>query len=912
MLVGRTAERAAIDSLLREARAGHGRVCVLEGPPGIGKSALIEHVQDTVEGFLVVRAVGVEAEMQLPFAQLQQLCAPLAAYTERLPPAQRDALAAALGQSSERAGDPTLTALAFVSLLSVAAAEQPVLLVVDDAQWLDDASSRTVAFAARRLEVDAVAMLVARRPPSGPDMFAGLTVKALSPLSFWDSLALLRRGLRVRLDPTVATRMAVESRGNPLALLELPRRADAASLAGGYQPVVAGDVTPLLENEFTERVRALEPDPRSILLLAAAEPTGDPLLLWRATAAVGIDLQSHLEGISGLLHVDGMVAFRHPLIRSVAYTAAEPDDRRRAHAVLAQVTDAEAEPDRQAWHLAAAATAPREELAEVLEAAAERAHRRGGLLAAASFLERAAHLSTDVSMRSERALRAAETYELAGRLNEAMPLLALAETRATDERLAARALMVRGRAAQASHRGVDAAVYCWEAARRLEDLDPQAAAETYLESLSAALITGSPGTEPSAAEIARGVLGRPRPRSTEERPTQLLVDALAGLVVEGPAVAAPRIRAAVDAFRLGDLSQSDELRWTWLTARLAALAWDEVAWAALVRRGVRAAREAGSLLAIPTILSSGAVLSTLSGRTTSGRVDAEEAEAVWESLGMDHPRYGGLAVEAWTATDCSAVIDAGLATPAAMRGEGMAVALAHWSGAMIANAVGDRETALRHAQVSAAYPRGLLYTDWSLLEIVEAASVSRDADTARAAFERLVESTSAAGTPWAAGVEARARGLVTHSPVEAESAFAESVAHLQQTGLVAELARSHLLFGEWLRRQRRRRLAREHLQRARDLFMGMGARGFAARAEAELRAAGAAVAPAPADTTQAEMLSAQERRVATLASEGLTNTEIAAQLFLSPNTVDYHLRKVFLKLAISSRAQIHAALADRV
>ena len=397
-LVGRQRERAVLDRLLGTARDGHGAVLVVYGDPGVGKTALLEYAVEAGQDFRVVRTAGVEGEMELDYAALQQLCSPILEFIERLPDPQRDAIGVAFGLSAGKAPSPFLVGLAVLGLFSEAAERQPLLCVVDDAQWLDGASAGALAFVTRRLLAERVALAFATRDVgSGWARFPQLRV---DPLGRRDARALLESVLAARLDESVLERIIAETGGNPLALLELPRGLTPAQLAGGFGLPAALPLSTGIEQSFARRLARLPHDTRRLLLLAAAEPVGDLALLWRAAQQVGIpETAARAVEAEGLVTLDGAVMFRHPLVRSAVYGAAEPNERREAHRALADATDPQLDPDRRAWHRAQAASAPDEELAGELERCAGRAQARGGLAAAAAFLEGAVTLTGEPSRR---------------------------------------------------------------------------------------------------------------------------------------------------------------------------------------------------------------------------------------------------------------------------------------------------------------------------------------------------------------------------------------------------------------------------------------------------------------------------------------------------------------------------------
>jgi hypothetical protein len=521
-LRGRRRECEALDRVLAAARAGQSSVVVLRGEAGVGKTALLEYAGDRASGFRVARAAGVESEMELAFAGLQQLCAPMLDRLEHLPRPQRDALRLAFALSDGPPPDRFLVALAVLSLLSDAAEEQPLVCLLDDVQWLDRASAQALAFVARRLLADSIALVFAVREPSEEQELVGLPELIVDGLRDGDSRALLASVIRAPLDEGVRDRIVAESRGNPLALLELPRTLTPAELAGGFARPGALPLAGRIEDSFRRRLAAMPRKTQRLLLLAAAEPVGDPVLVWRAAARLGIGAEAgDAAETAGLCEFGARVRFRHPLVRSAVYRAASPEERRTVHRVLAEATDPDVDPDRRAWHRAQAAPGPDENVAADLECSAGRAQSRAGLAAAAAFLEQAAALTPGPARRAERALAAAQAKHRAGAPDAALGLLATAQAGPLDELEHARVDLLRGQIAFAVNRGRDAPPLLLAAAKRLEPLDVRLARETYLDALWAAIFVGGMADDGSLPEVARGrsrgspgAAARPRGRSS--------------------------------------------------------------------------------------------------------------------------------------------------------------------------------------------------------------------------------------------------------------------------------------------------------------------------------------------------------------------------------------------------------------
>jgi DNA-binding CsgD family transcriptional regulator len=891
--------------MLDEVRAGRSTALVVCGEAGIGKTALLDYVAERADGCRVLRAVGVEAEMELPFAGLQLLCAPLLDGLERLPPPQRGALGTAVGMSAGAPPDPFLVGLAVLSLLSDAAEQQPLVCVVDDAQWLDRSSAQVLAFVARRLEAESVVLLFAERHPRERDELARLRELPLHGISSTSARELLASVISGPLDDRVAERIVAETRGNPLALLELPQGLAPAELAGGFGMTTALPLPGRIEDTFRERAAQLPTETQQLLLAAAAEPIGDSTLLWRAADQLGVPTEAAGPAeAAGLVTLGARVTFRHPLLRSAIYGAASDEDRRSVHRALANASDPETDPDRRAWHRAHATLAPDEEVAGELERSADRARARGGLAATAAFLDRATALTPEPARRAERALSAARAKHDAGAPEAALKLLATAEMGPLDEVQRARLERLRAQLALAVRRGNDAPPLLLTAAKRLEPLDPALARETHLEALAAAVFAGrlsrGRGVR-EAAEAARAAPPAPQPA----RVIDLVLDGLATRFAESYAAGLEPLREALRALCRAEGQTEDDLHWLWLACRVAQDLWEDRTWHELATRQVRLARDAGALGLLPTALHFRAGLEVHRGELAAASALLEEADAITEATGAVPLRYASLWLAAWRGHEAEAVelIEGGL-QDAASRGEGRVIGLAECSAAVLFNGLARYEAARAAAERASEYD-DLGFYAWALIELVEAATRSGETELAASTLERLAERTSLSGTDWAKGIEARSRALLTEGQA-GEELYLEAIERLSRCGVKAHLARAHLLYGEWLRRENRRLDARAELRAAHELFVTMGAEAFAERAARELLATGERARKRSPDTRG--HLTPQERQIAQLASEGYSNPEIGAQLFISPRTVEYHLHKVFTKLAISSRNQLESVL----
>ena len=910
VLLDRRSECEAIDLLLEAVRAGESRALVVRGEPGVGKSALLEYVAERASGCRTVRAAGVQSEMELPFAGLHQLCASMLDRIERLPAPQRDALSTAFGLRGGAAPGPFLVGLAALSLLSEMADERPLVCLVEDAQWLDRASLQALAFVARRLLAESVALAFAVRQSGEEQLLSGLPELVVVGLRNGDARALLGSVIRGPLDERVRDRIVAETRGNPLALLELPRGFTPAELAGGFGFLSARSLPGRIEESFQRRLAPLPVDTRGLLLVAAAEPVGDPVLVWQAAERLRIGREAADAAESeGLVEFGARVTFRHPLVRSAVYGAASPQERRAAHRALAAVTDPDADPDRRAWHLAQATPGPDEDVASELERSAGRAQARGGLAAAAAFLERSAALTLDPARRADRALAAAHAKHAAGALDASLGLLATVEPSSLDELQRARLERLRGRIAFARRRGSDAPPLLLKAARQFEPLDVELARETYLEALSAALYAGRLASGGGVLEVAEAARAAPRPPHPP-RALDLLLDGLAVLITEGYAAGAPMLKRALSAFRARELSSEEGIRWLWLACAvtpepIAPELWDDDTWHELATGAVRLARDAGALAVLPVALSYRAVVHVHAGEFAAASALIEEADAISNATGNPGPRFAPPLLAAWRGHEAQALelIKSGV-QDAADRGEGRAIRLAEYATAVLYNGLGRYQAALAAAQ-RASEDEDVGVFAWAVIELVEAGARSGTPEVAAGAMRRLDERTRAAGTDWALGIQARSRALLSDGQA-AEALYREAIERLARSRIAVHLARAHLLYGEWLRREKRRSDAREQLRAAHDMFGHFGAEAFAERAERELLATGETARKRTVATR--DELTPHESRIARMARDGASNQEIATQLFISRKTVEYHLHKVFTKLGINTRNQLDRVL----
>ena len=912
-LTDRRAERAVLDQVLTAVQAGQSRVLVVHGEPGVGKSALLDYLAGRAAECRVVRVAGAQSEMELAFAGLHQLCAPLLEHLEHLeglPGPQRDALRTAFGISAGPAPDRFLVGLAVLGLVSEAAGDRPLICLVEDQQWLDRASAQALGFVARRLGADPVGLVFTARVPG--DDLAGLPELVVEGLPADHARALLNAVLPGSLDARVRDQIVAETRGNPLALLELPRGLTSGELAGGFGLPGAMPLDARIEDSFGRQLAALPGQTRRLVQLAAADPSGDASLVWRAAGRLGISVQAGRPAVAaGLVEFAGRARFRHPLARSAAYWSASVEDRQQMHAALAEATDAAADPDRRAWHRAAAAAEPDERVAAELEDSAGRAQARGGLAAAAAFLERAVLLTADPGRRAGRTLAAAQASVQAGAFDQALELLAAAEAGPLDELQSARADLLRGQVAFASGLGSDAPPLLLKAARRLEPLNLDLARETYLDAWHAAMFAGHLAVGADLVEVSRAARALPPPAG-QPRPTDLLLDGLARLVTDGPAAAAPTLQQAISAFAREEIPVEHELRWGWMAAIAGAALRDHDRWR-MTARQVHLAREAGALRQLPFLLSLMAVDAVWKGDFAAATSLIAEYDAVCAATGSRITPHAALLLASFQGREAEAApLIQAAPEEAAARSQGFAVTYAHRAAAILYNGLSRHQEALAAARQAIDHAH-IYVSVWVLPELIEAAARTGEMRLAVDALNRLAGWTRAGGYEFGLGIEARARALLSEGEA-AEGYYREAIGRLGRTPGRPELARAHLLYGEWLRRERRRGEARQQLRTACQLLDAIGMEGFAARARRELAAAGETTRPPigrPARTLPglgSEPLTAQEAQVARLARDGLSNPEIGARLFISARTVKYHLSKVFTKLGISSRGQLHRVL----
>jgi DNA-binding CsgD family transcriptional regulator len=911
-LFGRTGELEILGRLIANARSGRSAVLVVRGEPGIGKTELLGRLIEDAPDFGVARVVGFESEMELPFAGLHQLCAPMLGRLGSLAEPQRHGLSVALGLASGDSPDRFLVALAALSLMAEAAEEQPMLCVVDDAQWLDQASAQVLGFVGRRLLAEPIALVFAvRTPPPGdpsPNYLAGLPELGLGGLDDASARALLATVISGPLDESVRARILEEAHGHPLALLELYRGRSAADLAGGFALPDAEDLPRRIQDRYAARLGELPAEVQRLVLLAAADPVGDPAVIIRAARVLGLDIGTvNLVAAADLLDFGANVRFRHPLVRSAAYRAATPDDRRAVHGALAAATDPLADPDRRAWHRAHATAGPDEAVAEELVNSAGRALRRGGVAAAAAFWERAVALTPDPGKRAARALTAAEAKYAAGDFEVAQALLVTAELGAMGELDQARVQRMRAQIAFALRRGGDAPPLVLRAAQRLQRLDAELARQTYLEALLAAIYAGRLADGQDARQVARAVRSAmPPPSGAEPLPgSQLLIHGLAVRLADGYLAAAPTLKEALVRYR----AQPHELDWLSISYDIVAMdLWDDEAWFDLAAGQVRLARATGNLGLLPFALDYLAEIHIQAGELSRAAALLTERERIDPGTREATLPYVPLLLAAWRGdAPGAAKLAEEMARGVSDRGEGAALTYTDYALAVLYNGHGDYRPAAEAAQGASAVDE-IVISPWALYELVEAAARSDQLERACAAADQLSRLAVASGSNWARGAAARSRALVSTGSA-AEQQYREAIELLGTTRMATHLARARLVYGEWLRREKRRIDARNQLRSAFDAFASMGAEAFAERARRELQATGEKVRKR-SEGTRTD-LTPHEEEIARLAGEGRTNSEIGAQLFIGARTVEWHLGKVFAKLDISSRRELDQALRRR-
>ncbi|MFD4502685.1 AAA family ATPase [Streptomyces sp. NPDC058457] len=907
-MVGRHAEREAIGRLLDAVRDGLSGALVLTGEPGIGKTRLLEYAADRAAELRVVRLTAVEQETGLGFGALHRLLRPYLTRAARLPEPQRAALDAALGLASGQPADRYLVGLATLTLLSEVAADQPLLFLVDDAQWLDRESAEALAFAARRLHADSLGLIIAVREGLGDKgLFDALSTQRVPGLPESEARILLTSGTR-RVDPAVADRIVVGTGGNPLALLELTDALTAEQLSGIAPLPDPLPVGRLLEGHFQRLVKALPSATGTLLLLLAAAPSDDTGLMWRAAGRLGLSARAVEPAVAAGILGRGMpTAFRHPLIRSTVYAGAEPGERRRVHAALAAACDAVRDADRRAWHRAEAAEGVDGTVADDLEAASERARSRGGYAQQALFLSRAADFTGDPGKRADRLLDAAQAHLMSGDASAARTALDLAGSDIRGPVMRTRELRIRATVQMFQIAVADVPAMLMAAVTRLGPQDPRLTRELLREALHAALVAHDCTQGTSLTEVAAAVTAVRHDPDTPAYGRDLLTEGLARRVAESYERGAPVLRTALEQLRggaeFGDANSPFAVTLSMACDDL----WDVQAERELAGRLAAADRGAGALYALSMTLLVEARCDLWDGRFTEAEVRYAEFDDIAADTGF--PGGGDInRLHLFALTGQEPELRAAVRRTAEMRGigHGLLQLLAQHALTLFELGRGRYRQATQHARaVFEADPPAC--GNLVLPLVVEAGVRTGDRAVAATALARLEARAPLAGTPWALGALALGRALTADGD-DAEKLYQESVELLGQVPLALERARSQLLFGEWLRRRKRRSDARKQLRAAYESFDAFGAVPYAERARIELSATGEQ-ARRRTEETRFD-LTPRERQVAAMAASGLTNAEIATRLFVTTSTVEFHMNKVFRKLGITSRRQIPRAIGE--
>jgi DNA-binding CsgD family transcriptional regulator len=909
-LIGRDVECSAIDELVAEAREGASRALVLCGEPGIGKTVLLDYAAERADGFTLARSSGVSSEMQLGYAALHRVLSPYLERMTELPVPQRDALGAAFGLNVTSPPDRFLVGLASLTLLTDAAHREPLMLLLDDVQWLDDDSLAALAFVARRIDKDRIALVAAERTPAdAAPIFEGIASLGIEGLDDVAARELLGSSLQRPVSPRLADAVIVEASGNPLALVELGSEVSSRGMSEELPPPDPLPMSGRLESRFMEQVRTLPEDTQTMLLLASADPEGQPDVLRRAADWSGLSMDAiEPAEAAGLVVIERRVVFRHPLIRSAVYTSATTSARHRAHEALAAVTSGSATPDVWVSHLALATRGPDETVARELESAADRTAQRGGYAGEVAMMVRSADLTPDVTRRAQRMLRAASAAAAAAEFAYAHSLLEKAQPDLSAPIDVATALALEGTLAGPLGNNRRAPVVLLQAARRMEPLNHEGAGDLLLGAINAVYQTYPEDDGATASAIATAGLDTVRDSTPEGTTTDRLLDAFSQLIRFGFADALVALRRAGDHLQRAAVSREELMRYFSLATFLSHALWDEELYLVAIRRLERAAREQGALFGLTSAISGFASYEVRAGRFDAARLRYAEY--------LDLSRAAGFPMDvelldvelfAWRGDDETARQRVrALVEFAEDLGSAPLDCHAHLALMILELGEGNYAAALSCGQrvESADNPA---WTVQAVPGVIEAAHRCGQIDVANAALERLAERVTNIQTPWALGIAARCRAVLAPAD-RAEPLYVEAIDQLQRSDWRTELARAHLLYGEWLRRQKRRIDAREQLRLAHEMFLAIGAMAFAERARLELLATGERARARRVDTQTG--LTPRESQVAALAAQRVTSREIAAQLFISSNTVEYHLRKVFQKLGITSRRDLAARLAD--
>ncbi|KAA0100033.1 LuxR family transcriptional regulator [Mycolicibacterium sp. P1-18] len=900
--VGRRTELDVMAELVDAARHGRSGSVVLRATAGLGKTYLLDRVVDEYATDMQVIAIsGIEAETVFDYAALQRLCSQLLGHVDRLPELQRRALKVAMGAESGDPPDPFLVGLAVVNLLSEAGAQRPLLCIVDDAQWIDDVSRQALGFAARRLQADRVAMIFATRDADAYHL-DGLRQLRLPPLTDAESRTLLDAVLPGRLDHRVRDRLLGEAAGNPLALTEMPVTLTPGELAGGFGLVNPRTSPGSVEDVFTQRLQALPERTRLLLLIAAAEPAGEAGWLWAAAERLGLGVDDAAAAeAAGLVRLDTRIGFRHPLVRAAIYRSEPAAQRHRVHAALAETITGPDAADYRTWHRAHAISTPLEAIAAELVVSAERARHRGGIAAAAAFLTYSVELTPDAGTRARRALGAAAAKLDAGDIGAATRLVDTAAATTVDAGHHARVALMRARLAFASDRGREGPRLLLAAARELADLEPDASRDTYLEALMAAMIVGRLAEDADGPVAVAVAARRAPPPATPPRSVDLLLDALITRFTDGYVTAAPALKKALLAYLRDVHAGTADPRWHDVTNRICLDLYDFSAYAVLAGKQLEMLRAAGELTVLPAALTTLAAVHAIGGEFDAGQALLDEALVVASATGAPPHRSATAFLAAHRGDEELWRTSAGqTVSEGTDRGEGTELTVALLSKALLHNGLSWHEDALDACRSGLRYDDIGLY-GCLLIETVEAAAYSGHHNEARDAAAELVTRATASPTESALGLAARATAIAKGAEAT-DVDFQQAIAHLERSPLAVYRARTHLVYGEWLRRHRGNGDAVAQLRLAHDLCTRIGADAFAERAARELEAAGGAAAQR--NPRYDAGLTARERHISRLVRQGLGNAEVADKLLISHRTVEWHLRNIYNKLGVTSRREL--------
>ncbi len=907
-LLDRADERAVLDGLLAAAGQGQSGALVIHGDAGMGKTALLDYAANSSVSLPLVRISGVEAEREFGFAGLHRLLLPLLGHLEELPQRQRNALLSAFGLSELSPADPFLVGLATLTLLAQTASTQGLLCIIDDSQWIDSASLQAIAFVGRRLGAESIILLLGFRTSADlQTRLAGLPALEIGGLPLQAAAQLLSEVVPGPLDPRVTTRVVKETSGCPLALIELASELTEGQWVGADLLAAPIPISRRLEVHFRQQVDALSVDTQTFLLVAAAETSGDLVLIRRAASALGCDPDAEFTAVrEHLLRTEPTIEFRHPLIRSAIYAGADPQEKRRVHGALADLIDPSVDPDRRAQHLAATTTGADAGLAAELEASAGRARDRGGYAAEAELLAQAAEFSQAGPDRSRRLLDASMAAVNAGAPERAAMLLTEARKDLVEPLMLAEAQRIDALSRLLQARATEAPALHLAAARQFLLVDRGRARQSLLEAFDAYLMAQQFTEDCDGVEIAEVALAT-SPGEMGSSLRDLLLDGTALLLAVGYPEAVTTLTRAAQVLRDGPNSTDDFARWFNYGLVIANELWDDRAYLAWLEKAEVSSRKHGALNALHVVLLGRAANELRAGQFSEAEAHYAESLEVATAIGLPAELFEPLNVEllAWrgdergTRTAARMLIEGGDAV-------GMAVVLcqAYHALAILELGAGRYEAALDAAE-EITNRNAIGWSCQTLAFVVEAGVRCGKREPAERALAELTMRAEASRTSWGLGLLARSQGLMTDGEAAGDH-FEDAIGHLQQTQVRTDLMITHLVYGEWLRRRKRRLDARVHLRTAHEEFAAMGAEGFAERARTELLATGERTRRRTVEA--ANDLTPQEVRVARLASQGATNPEIAAQMFISANTVDYHLRKVYRKLGVESRRQLGRVL----